>query len=135
MPPFCTTVEDFWRSWRQQRRQFVRLSNWYEAGKTRLRALVRDFSLKLARERNERILQLNRTLADLEKRADSGTTPSASLVTTRAELDELLLHRAQGARLRARIQDAEVRSQRKLIGAMRRKDGSIATSPGDVLTV
>ena len=66
-----------------------------------------------------------------------------------AELDEYLSHQAQGAMLRAQIQEAaegerstayfvrqaRVRGQQKLINAIKRSDGTMVLSTNDVLGV
>ena len=93
--------------------------------------------------------ELNSRLKDLEKRVNGGEKLSVLLLETRAELDAHLLREAQGARLRAQVQEAEegerstsyflrkekVCGQQKLIKAVRRSDGSVASSARDVLTV
>jgi exonuclease III len=146
---FCAEVEDFWCNWRAERSRFCLLSNWYEAGKIELRKLIRVFSRRLARDHARLAHELNSKLKDLEKRADGGENLSALLTDTRAELDAYLLHEAQGARLRAQVQEAEegerstsyflrkekVRGQQRLIKAVRRSDGSVATSAKDVSDV
>ena len=145
---FCTGVNDFLCNWRLERR-FVLLSNWYEAGKVRLRWFIIDFSRNLARENKSKFTKLNSRLAALERRVHRGENLSALLKEARAELDEYLSHQAQGAMLRAQVREAaegersttyflrqeRVRGQQKLINAIRRSDGTVASSTNDVLGV
>ena len=56
---FCTGVSDFWCNWRLECRRFFLLSNWYEAGKVRLRRFIIDFSRNLAHENKSKFTGLN----------------------------------------------------------------------------
>ena len=129
---FCTGVEELWCNWRHEKGGFSLLSNWYEAGKVRLRRFVVDFSLNLARENGDKFAGLNSRLADLERRVHRGENLSTLLDEARAELEEFLSHQAQGAKLRAQVREAvegerstayflrkeRVRGQQKLIGGV-----------------
>ena len=146
---FCSGVNDFWCNWRLERRRFCLLSNWYEAGKVRLRQFIIDFSRNLARENKSKFVELNSRLAALERRVHRGENLSALLEQARAELDEYLSQQAQGAMLRAQVREAaegerstayflrqeRVRGQQKLINAIRRSDGTVVSSTNDVLGV
>ena len=146
---FCTEVNDFWCNRRLERRRFSLLSNWYEAGKVRLRRFIIDFSRNLACENKSKFTELNSRLAALERRVHRGENLSALLEEARAELDEYLSHQAQGATLRAQIREAaegersmayflrqeRVRGQQKLINAIRQSDGTVVSSTNDVLGV
>ena len=126
---------------------FSLLSNWYEAGKVRLRRFVVDFSRNLAQENGDKFAGLNSRLADLERRVYRGENLSALLDEARAELEEFLSHQAQDAKLRAQVREAvegerstayflgkeRVRGQQKLINAIRQSDGTVVTSKTDVI--
>ena len=128
-------------------RGFSLLSNWYEAGKVRLRRFVVDFSRNLAQENGDKFAGLNSRLADLERRVYRGENLSALLDEARAELEEFLSHQAQDAKLRAQVREAvegerstayflgkeRVRGQQKLINAIRQSDGTVVTSKTDVI--
>lgn len=146
---FCGAVENFWCGWRAARPQFLRLSNWYEAGKVQLLRLIRDFSRRLAQQRSATVRDLTSRLATLQRQVDAGCCSSILLDETKAELDAHLLRLAQGAQLRARLRDAEegerstsyflrqekVRGQQRLIHAVRRSDGSLATRSREIQAV
>ena len=89
-----------------ERRRFFLLSDWYEAGKVRLRRFIIDISHNLARENKSKFTELNSRLAALERRVCHGENLSTLLEEARAELDEYLSHQAQGAMLRAQVREA-----------------------------
>ena len=89
-----------------ERRRFFLLSDWYEAGKVRLRRFIIDISHNLARENKSKFTELNSRLAALERRVRHGENLSTLLEEARAELDEYLSHQAQGAMLRAQVREA-----------------------------
>ena len=146
---FCTGVEELWCNWRHEKGGFSLLSNWYEAGKVRLRRFAVDFSCNLAQENGDKFAGLNSRLTDLERRVQRGENLSALLDKARAELEEFLSHQAQGAKLRAQVREAvegerstayflrkeRVRGQQKLINAIRRSDGTVVMSKTDVMDV
>ena len=146
---FCDGVQEFWTAWRLKRSSFSYLSNWYEAGKVQLRTFVREFSRSLASDQQRRFNELSSQLADLQQHVDSGDQCSSPLERTRAELDSYLLNQARGAQLRAQTREAIegerstsyflrkeiVRGQQRLIHAMTRPVGSLATTKDDILHV
>ena len=134
---FCTGVEELWCKWRCEKGGFSLLSNWF----------IVDFSCNLAREDRDEFAGLNSRLADLDRRVDRGENLSVLREKVRAELEEYLSLQAQGAKLRAQVQEAvegerstayflrkeRVCGQQALINAIRRSDGSVATGTNDVL--
>ena len=88
---------------------FSLLSQWYEAGKVRLRWFIIDFSCNSAWESKGKFAWLNSRLADLDQRIHRGENLSALRERARAELQEYLFHQAQCAKLRA--QGAKLRAQ------------------------
>ena len=103
---FCTGVEELWCNWHHEKGGVSLPSNWYEAGKVRLRRFVVDFLRNLAQENDDKFAGLNSRLADLERRVHRGENLSTLLDEARAELEEFLSHQAQGAKLRAQVREA-----------------------------
>ena len=116
---FCAEVEEFWCNWRSECSRFYFLLNWYEADKIELPKLTRASRRRCA--------------------------SSSALVSKRnTERFSHLLREAQGAQLRAQVQEAEegerstsyflrkekVCGQQKLTKAVRQSDGSVVGVPG-----
>ena len=145
----CHEIERFWVDWRSETGRFHSLSSWWDAGKVRLKGLIRRLSRASSRDKKRKIQALNTAVADIQKRLDNGEQLPGLLEERKAELASELLSEAKGAQLRANIRWAEegesstayflrqeqVRGQRRLIRAVRRKDGTVAKSPSDILGV
>ena len=146
---FCAKIEGFWLQWRQEQGRFTALSSWWDAGKTRLRQLIRQHSRVTAREERRTIDELNANLKVIQGRINGGEELSGPLARAKADLESTLQSVAKGAQVRARLQWAEegetssayflrqekVRGQRKLISGVRRCDGSVVKSTADMLDV
>ena len=146
---FCAEIARFWADWRCEMDTFHSLSSWWDAGKVRLKGLIRRLSSASSRDKKRKIRELNAAVADIQKRIDNGEQLPGLLEEKKAELTSELLSEARGAQLRANIRWAEegesssayflrqekVRGQRRLIRAIRRSDGQIVKSTQDILGV
>ena len=137
---FILLVTQFWESWRAEKRSFHNLSAWWDAGKSRLKLLIRNFSRKKASAFCKRISSLERTLYFLDRRAEQGEDVDHLLIDVRSELQDA--HRqARGCRIRANVQWAEEgeassyffkleqrHGQSRLFSAIRTAGGSVVSS-------
>ena len=104
---FLLLVTQFWESWRNEKRSFHNLSAWWDAGKSRLKLLIRNFSRKKASAFRQRLLSLERTLYFLNRRAERGEDVDHLLTDVRSELEDAHHQQAKGCRIRANVQWAE----------------------------
>ena len=103
---FLLLVTQFWESWKNEKRSFHNLSAWWDAGKSRLKLLIRNFLQKASAFR-QRILSLERTLYFLNRRAEHGEDVDHLLTDVRSELEDAHRQQAKGCRIRANVQWAE----------------------------
>ena len=146
---FRSQILTFWQSWRSEKQRFSLLSTWWEAGKTRLKTIIRDFSYRKAKKRRETVKSLNATLYHIKRRINSGEPLLGLLAEVKKELETVLLVEAKGTQLRARIQWAEegesstafflqqekCRGQQRVISRIKRSDGTIASQTSDIIPV
>lgn len=104
---FCTEIRAFWSSWQQEKSTFPSLDIWWEAGKRRLKRLIKQYSRQTASSRRTRITALEATLKDLGHRENKGEDVAALIREINDQLKAEHLHRAEGAKVRARQRWAE----------------------------
>ena len=146
---FCTEITRFWVEWRSEQDRFRTLSAWWDAGKVRLRQLIRLLSWELSSAKKKRIKELTGSIDVLQKQLDRGESSPADLERAKVALSTELEADARGVQIRAHVQWAEdgerssryflrqekLRGQQRLIGAIRSSDGTIARSTRDILAV
>ena len=146
---FRSIVVNFWSSWRDQKERFSRLSNWWDAGKTRLKSLIKKFSRSKAKDRRKSIKSLNATIFHIQRRIENGEPLLDMLNDVKAELELELLTEASRAQLRARIQWAEegesstsfflqqekTRGKQRIIDQIKHPDGSVVTDIKDIIAI
>ena len=82
-------VTQFWERWQAEKQSFFSPSVWWDAGKARLKLLIRDYSCKQARAFRRRIASFERTLFFLNQRAEGGEDVLQKLADTKNELEDL----------------------------------------------
>ena len=146
---FCNEIAGFWVDWRRERNRFSSLSSWWDAGKARIKRLIRRFSREKSQQQRRKIKSLNATVEHVQRRIDNGEQLPGLLEEVRAELASELLTEAKGAQLRAATRWAEdgesstayflrqekVRGQQRLISGVKRPDGTLAASTKDMIGV
>ena len=139
---FHQLVNDFWTSWRNEKSRFSLLSTWWDAGKVRLKSIIREFSHKKAKRHRATVKSLNATLYHIQRRISNGEQLLVLLADVKSELELELLSEANGAQLRARMQWAEegeastsfFLQQEKVQGKKRDgPDGTIVTNISDIV--
>ena len=142
-------VRNFWLSWQTEKPTFPSLAIWWDAGKARLKHLPRQHSQDQARSRRDRVCSLERNRADLHVREAQGDNVSQLIKEVKDKLELEHLHKADGARVRAREQWAEegetssayffrqekVRARRRLVTGIRNARGVIVRSVAAILRV
>ena len=103
-PSFVLLVTQFWESWQAEKRSFLHLSAWWDAGKVRLKRLICSFSRKHASMFRKRVSSLERTLFFLHRRADRGEDVDQLLADTKSALAAAHRQRARGCQIRANVQ-------------------------------
>ena len=80
-------VRDFLISWRSEQSSFPSLAVWWDAGKARLKTMLRHRSLEKACSRRTRVVQLQQDLAQLHAREAQGESVSSLIKTTKDLLE------------------------------------------------
>ena len=120
----------------------------WDAGKARLKALLRQYSRNKACCRRDRVRSLENGLLGLHCREAQGDNVSHLIQDVKAQVEVERLHRAEGARIRAREQWAEegetsayflrqekVRGRHRLFTGIRNAQGVIVCSISAILRV
>ena len=141
-PSFRKVIVDFWAIWKQHKRSFGSIQEWWDKGKSRIKGLAINFCSNKQSERRQSRSVLTALAAHLKAKIDAGTVSLLDVyhrVLGRiAEIDQ---SDAEGARVRSRIQWAEegesssrffLRLEKKAgaeswIPAMRRPDGTVVS--------
>ena len=142
-------VREFWLSWQKEKATFPSLAVWWDAGKARLKSMLRQYSRNKALSRRDRVRSLEHELVQLHSRETSGEQVSHLIKDVQTRLEAEHLHRAEGARIRAREQWAEegetssayflrqekTRARRRLFTGIRNAQGVIVRSISAILRV
>ena len=142
-------VRKFWLSWQNEKDTFPSLAVWWDAGKARLKLLLREYSRNKAMSRRDRVRSLESELVQLHSREASGEQVSHLIKEAQAQLEIEHLYQAEGARIRAREQWAEegetssafflrqekTRARRRLFTGIRNAQGVIVRSIAAILRV
>lgn len=146
---FNSTVCTFWESWKLQKSSFPSLAVWWDAGKNRLKHLVRQYSKRKARLRRSKVQSLENTLFHLRRRQTSGEDVTGFIKETKIDLELEYAHAAAGAKVRSREKWAEEgetsssfflrqeksRARRKLFTGIRNAAGRVVCSVTAMLHV
>ena len=98
---FCAEIARFWTDWRSEQSRFHVLSSWWDAGKVRLKQLIRLLSWELSSTKKQNIKRLNDSIALLQQQMVSGESSPARLEVEKAALAAELESVARGAQIRA----------------------------------
>ena len=52
-PELCDQIGNFWSDWRLKKSKFSSLTTWWEAGKIRLKTIIKTFSAQQAKEQRQ----------------------------------------------------------------------------------
>jgi hypothetical protein len=146
---FVAQVRTFWANWQEEKADFPNLAVWWDAGKKRLKRLMRRYSRERASARRARLTSLERTLYHLNRREGNGEDVSQFIADAKASIEAEYSHQAQGARLRAKEQWAEegetssayffrlekTRSLRRLFTGIRNAQGVVVRSISAIIRV
>ena len=101
------TIREFWSDWQSEKSTFPSLATWWNAGKVRLKYLIRQFSRRKPVSRRARIRSLENKLYHLHRREANGDDVSGLIKETKDQLELEHLPSAEGARIRTKEQWAE----------------------------
>lgn len=101
---FCEEITRFWAEWRSEKHHFRTLSAWWDAGKVRLRQLIRLLSWELSSAKKERISQLSVSIDVLQQQLDRWESSPTDLESTKIALSTELEADARGAQILAHVQ-------------------------------
>ena len=145
----CSEVRQLWSDWQLEQATFPSLAVWWDAGKARVKHLLRNSSREKAKVRRSRVSSLERDVNELAEREAKGEDVSGLLKEAKDALELEHLHVAEGARIRAKEQWAEegetssafffrqekVRAPRRLFAGIRDAHGTIVRSVSAILRV
>jgi hypothetical protein len=94
---YAAKVHDFWKTWQHEKDTFPSLAVWWDAGKKRLRDLTRRYSKQQVCGRRSHVTSLQNTLFHLERRRQNGDDVLAYINEVKSNLEQALLHEANGA--------------------------------------
>ena len=135
-------VKRFWSTWRLCKSSFRSLQSWWDHGKEELRGLTVCFCCAKSQNLSSSRFLLTNLSNHLKWKIDQGFDSLLSILeNVSAKIAELVLHEAEGAKVRSRIKWAEegeastsyfLRLEKKngsdgWISAMKNADGSLAT--------
>ena len=144
---YAASVASFWQNWRCCKDLFSSLSEWWEAGKSRLKGLTISYCSGRSSQSSQARSLLARLAEHLKRRLDEGHLsclgPYHSVL---GQLSRLDLDKAKGAQVRSRIRWVEegesssayfFRLEKKRaadawVSALRESDGSIVSNPDDL---
>lgn len=144
---FCQRFETFWALWRERRRDFESISQWWEVGKAHIRVFCQQYTSHSTTRVRHVIHDLEKEIKDLEDSiATDGSTDSHRLHQKRQELSSFLQERVKGALVRSRftsVQDMDAPtsfffnleksvSQTKQMDCLRLPDGRVTTDPTEM---
>ena len=146
---FDARIRDLWHLWQDQRDSFPFLDRWWDAGKDRLKKIMKRYSREKALSRCARISSLENTLYHLNRLANTGDDVSQFIKETKTLLELEHIHCAEGVKLRAKEQWAEEgetsstyffcleksRGMRKLFTGIRNAQGVIVHSVAAIIRV
>ena len=139
---FVVAVKRFWSTWRLCESSFRSLQSWWDRGKEELRGLAVRFCCAKSQNLSSSRSLLTNLSNHLKWKIDQGFDSLLSILeNVSAKIAELVLHEAEGAKVRSRIKWAEegeastsyfLRLEKKngsdgWISAMKNADGSLAT--------
>jgi exonuclease III len=104
---FTAQVTAFWLEWQLEKSSFPSLGVWWDAGKKRLKWLIREHSRQQTSLRRSRVQSLEKALTDLSRRQVLGEDVASQIKDVRDDLDLEFRHRAHGAMIRSKEQWAE----------------------------
>ncbi|CAM2112404.1 unnamed protein product [Caretta caretta] len=149
---FVTSFQEFWLTWRGQRRAFPSVQRWWDLGKVCARLFCHDYTRGTSRRRNAAIEQLEQEALELERRL--ATSPEDPLLCgacreKREELRAFEDHQARGTFVRSRIRLLremdrgscflyaleKTRGAKKHVTCLLAEDGTLLTEPVEIRAV
>ena len=140
-------ISDFWADWRKVQHLSSSLAEWWEIGKSKIKALTISYCVQRSRASSRSRDLLTRLARHLKEKIDGGLISCLEVYHSALhQLTELDLQAARGAQVRSRVcwvEEGEAssayflrlekkRSADRWISALREPDGSIISAPADL---
>lgn len=116
----------FWKGFRERKRDFISLKQWWDCGKADIKQLCLQYTLNVSRDITKSMRDLEMEIVELQSFAESTGNPGCieDLKSKKAILADLLGSRAQGALVRSRFQSASMMdSPTKYFFSLEKKNG------------
>ena len=101
---FTSIITQFWTDWRNEKCNFPNISTWWDFGKCHVKSLSQMYGSKLANEKRETLIKLNKTIDALQSEPNLSDDTRNVLTEQRNELNSLISNQARGALVRSRFQ-------------------------------
>ncbi len=145
---FKDSFKAFWENHRKTKSTFRSIQQWWDFGKIQIKQFCQQYTHNVTRELGRSLKSLEIDIKNCQQLADS-TGDHYYLDTClkkKAQLADLLGHKAQGALVRSRFQSIDQmdapskyffslekkNGQRRLIQALRSEDGGLLLNPADI---
>lgn len=103
---YRSIIIHFWTDWQNKKADFPNILSWWDFGKSHIKVLTQMYGSKLANEKKETILNINKTIDELHSSPEFTPDIQQALAEQRTELNILLKNQAKGALVRSRFQYA-----------------------------
>ena len=145
-PNYIDIITQFWSDWQNEKQNFPNILLWWDFGKSHIKSLSQMYGSKLASEKREALIKINKTIDSLQSEPDLSPDILNALAEQRDELNLLLKSQARGALVRSRFQLAneidtsssffynleKSNSSSKTISRIRLSSGSITENQSDI---
>ena len=99
-PKYKERLTELWEKWRSKKNEYADIKRWWDLGKRH----IKSFSISFAKEMS---MQTNAQLRELEEKIDLRKKANADYDRLLKEYEDLFSLKANGARIRSRLQDFE----------------------------
>ena len=101
---YISIITHFWNDWQKEKGNFPDLLSWWDFGKSHIQSLTKMYGSKLAHEKRESLLNMNKIIDELHSAPDFTPEIQQALAKQRDEMNVLIKNQAKGALVRSRVQ-------------------------------
>ena len=98
---FKKSFRPIWENWKKQKYKYENKNIWWDLGKHKIKNLAKWCSYKLKEDKMDKVKTLERQITDLEKNESDYNTNK--LIKTKKDLEKILYEKAEGAKIRSRV--------------------------------
>lgn len=138
----------FWKIFKEEKRLYPTLQQWWDIGKVRIKQLCQQYTLNVTRDLTGNLKSLGADIIQLQSAVETTDDKDCieKLKLKKLQLKDLLERRAQGALVRSRFRNVsemdapskfffsleQKNGQKRLIQALRSESGSLLTETSDI---